>query len=58
MPAGEVIHKHVNEDPKPFMWTASATSIMAKLKAHHPNEPEHETVNVYSVLGSVSAATR
>ena len=30
-----------NDDPKPFMWTASAASIMAKLKMHHPNESEH-----------------
>ncbi len=33
--------EHANDDPKPFVWTASAASIMAKLKMHHPNEPEH-----------------
>ena len=32
---------HANDDPKPFVWTASATSIMAKLKMHHPIESEH-----------------
>ncbi|MDQ2801386.1 MAG: transposase, partial [Pseudomonadota bacterium] len=30
-----------NNDPKPFIWTASATSIMAKLKMNRPNESEH-----------------
>ena len=30
-----------NDDPKPFVWTASATSIMAKLRMHHPTESEH-----------------
>ena len=38
------IHRYIenaNDDPKPFVWTASATSIMAKLKMHHPNESEH-----------------
>lgn len=27
-----------NHDPKPFVWTASAASIKAKLKMHDPNE--------------------
>ena len=26
-----------NDDPKPFMWTASAASIMAKFKLRQPN---------------------
>ena len=30
-----------NNSPKPFVWTASAATIMAKLKTHHPNESEH-----------------
>ena len=38
------ITRHINSangDPKPFVWTASATSIKAKLKMHQPNESEH-----------------
>ena len=38
------IHRYIanaNDDPRPFMWTASAVSIMAKLKMNHPNESEH-----------------
>ena len=31
-----------NDDPKPFVWTASATSIKAKLKMNHTNESEHQ----------------
>ena len=32
---------HTNDDPKPFRWTASATTIMAKLRMNQPNESEH-----------------
>ena len=32
---------HANDDPKPFVWTASAASIMAKLKMHYPSESKH-----------------
>ncbi len=30
-----------NDDPKPFRWTASAASTMAKLRLNRPNESEH-----------------
>ena len=30
-----------NDDPKPFVWTASAASIIAKLKLNQPNDSEH-----------------
>ena len=32
---------HTNDDPKPFRWTAAATTIMAKLRMNQPNESEH-----------------
>ena len=32
---------HANDHPKPFVWTASAASIMAKLKMHYPSESKH-----------------
>ena len=38
------IDRHVasaDDDPKPFKWTASAVSIMAKLKIDQPNKSEH-----------------
>jgi transposase len=33
--------ENTNDHPKPFVWTASANSIMAKLKMLYPNESEH-----------------
>ena len=30
-----------NEDPKPFVWTATAASVMAKLKLTHPCDSVH-----------------
>jgi len=30
-----------NDDPRPFVWTASAASIITKLKMNHPNDSEH-----------------
>ena len=32
---------HANDDPKPFVWTASTASIVSKLKMHHPSESKH-----------------
>ena len=32
---------HTNDDPKPFRWTASVTSIMAKLRMNQLNELAH-----------------
>ena len=30
-----------NDDPKPFVWTASAASVIAKLKLNQPNDSVH-----------------
>ena len=32
---------HANDDPKSFVWTASAASIMAKLKMQFPTASGH-----------------
>ena len=30
-----------NDDPKPFVWTASAATIMAKLRMDHSSKSQH-----------------
>ena len=32
---------NANDDPKPFVWTASGVNIMAKLKMHHSSGSKH-----------------
>ena len=41
---------HANDDPKPFVWTASAAGIMAKMKMHHPTASEHTVDGVDGTL--------